>query len=114
DRVQAARCDDETNAVQHRALVGRQFGSVRMTMADGEDSSQHSRQRDGGRNSNITATPSRTAEAAIPYSIQGICTPTRPSIPPTAIPIGNATGNIQIAGAPSCAPHRPTAIIAST
>ena len=34
--------------------------------------------------------------------------------PPNAMTIGNVTGSSQMAGAPSCAPQRPTAIIAST
>ena len=35
-------------------------------------------------------------------------------MPPIAMTSGNATGSTQIAGAPSCAPHKPTATIAST
>ena len=35
-------------------------------------------------------------------------------MPPNAITMGNVTGSSQIAGAPSCAPHNPTATIAST
>ena len=35
-------------------------------------------------------------------------------MPPNAMTMGNATGSTQIAGAPSCAPHRPTAIMATT
>jgi hypothetical protein len=54
------------------------------------------------------------ADAAIPYSMPGNGTPMSPSIPPTAITMGNATGSTQTAGAPSCTPHRPTATIAST
>ena len=68
----------------------------------------------GGRTSNITTAPSRMADAAIPYSIPGRGTPMNPSIPPIAITRGNATGNSQIAGGPNCAPHRPTATMAST
>ena len=68
----------------------------------------------GGRASNATAAPSRSADVAMPYSMPGSGTPIRPSIPPTAMTIGKATGSNQIAGLPSCAPHSPTATIAST
>ncbi len=37
-----------------------------------------------------------------------------PAAPPSAITMGKATGSIQIAGAPSCAPHIPTASMART
>ena len=66
------------------------------------------------RTSNITAAPRRMADAAIPYSMPGTGTPMSPSIPPNAMTSGNATGSTQMAGTPSCAPHRPTATIAST
>ena len=50
----------------------------------------------------------------MPTSTPGSGTPMRPRKPPSAITMGNVTGRSQIAGAPSCAPQRPTAIIAST
>ena len=50
----------------------------------------------------------------MPTSTPGSGTPSRPRNPPNAITSGNVTGSSQIAGAPSCAPHRPTATIAST
>ncbi len=53
-------------------------------------------------------------ESAIPISTPGSGTPRSPSMPPSAITIGKVTGSIQTAGAPSCAPHSPTATIAST
>ena len=113
-RVQAPSRDDEAHAVKQRALAGRQFGSVRVPVEDGEEADQRRGNPKGGRTSNITAAPSRIAERAIPYSIPGSGTPISPSIPPKAITMGNATGRTQIAGEPSCAPHSPTATIAST
>ena len=50
----------------------------------------------------------------MPISTPGSGTPSRPSMPPNAITIGNVTGSSHIAGAPSCAPHSPTDTIAST
>ena len=68
----------------------------------------------GGFASDATISPSSTADSATPISTPGSGMPTRPRNPPTAITIGNVTGSSHTAGAPSCAPHRPTAIIAST
>ena len=88
--------------------------------ARGRGRSRRSRPRaprrpSGGRTlEGITAAPSRIADAAMPNSTPGSGTPSKPSMPPIAMTIGNATGSTQIAGAPSCAPHRPTATIAST
>ncbi len=68
----------------------------------------------GGRSSDITARPSRIADTAMPTSTPGSGTPSRPTMPPSAITIGKVTGKSHSAGAPSCAPQRPTAIIART
>ena len=97
--VQASGGDHEAHAIQQRALTGRQFGSVRVAVKDGEEADQRSRNPSGGRISNRTAAPSRIAESAIPYSVPGSGTPISPSIPPNAITMGNATGKSQIAGA---------------
>src|SRR5262245_13393710 len=58
--------------------------------------------------------PRTTADRAIPISTPGMGTPMAPSTPPNAITRGNVTGSTQIAGAPSWAPHMPTATIAMT
>ena len=49
---------------------------------------------------------------AMPTSTPGNGTPISPRNPPNAITIGNVTGNSHMAGAPSCAPQRPTETIA--
>ena len=67
-----------------------------------------------GRASNRTAAPRPIAESAMPTSMPGSFTPSRPSVPPKAMTIGKVTGSSQTAGGPSCAPQSPTAIIAST
>src|SRR5262249_39682398 len=121
--VQAASRNHEAQAVQQRVLTRRQFGAVGVAVEDGEEAHQcggdaerrpcPERHRDG-RTSNVSAAPSRIADVAMPYSMPGNGTPISPSMPPTAITIGKATGSSQIAGLPSCAPQRPTATIAST
>ena len=58
--------------------------------------------------------PSPMADTAMPISMPGRDTPISASIPPSAITIGNVTGNSQRAGAPSCAPQSPTATMART
>ena len=68
----------------------------------------------GGRFSASTIAPSTSAENAMPISTPGSGMPSKPIIPPSAMTIGKVTGKSQIAGAPSCAPHNPTATIAST
>jgi hypothetical protein len=50
----------------------------------------------------------------MPISTPGNGTPMSPNMPPKAMAMGNVTGNSQIAGAPSSAPHSPTETIAST
>ncbi len=48
----------------------------------------------------------------MPISTPGNGMPIKPKKPPNAITIGKVTGSSQIAGAPSCAPHSPTATMA--
>ncbi len=50
----------------------------------------------------------------MPASTPGSGMPTTPIAPPTAMIIGNTTGNVHMAGTPRNAPHTPTATIAIT
>ena len=114
DAVQATRGDDEAEAVRERRRAGRE---------------PRCRARSRGRSRRrprspwrapvsvstraVTARPRAIAEIAIPTSTPGSGTPTSPRKPPKAIIIGNVTGSIQIAGAPSsCAPVTSSAAIA--
>ena len=113
-RMQAPGRDDEAHAVEQRALARRQFGAVRMAVEDRE-ASDHQR-RDDQRRPHLEGDcgSEHDGRRGDPDSTPGIGTPRNPSMPPIAMTSGNATGSTQIAGAPSCAPHRPTATIAST
>ena len=55
--VQASGRDDEAQAVEQRALAGRQFGAVRVSVEDGEEADQPAATPSGGRTSNNTAAP---------------------------------------------------------
>ena len=50
----------------------------------------------------------------MPTSTAGIGTPAIPRAPPNAMTTGKVTGSSHRAGGPSCAPHSPTATMAST
>ena len=103
--MQASGGHDEPQAVQEGALTGGQLVAVRIAVEDGEKADQHSGGTSGGRHAVITAAPSASADRAMPISVPGSGMPRSPSTPPSAITIGNATGNTQIAGGPSCAPQ---------
>ena len=91
--------DDEAHAVEERTLSGRQLGAVGVAVEDARRApTRMAATASGGRNSDITASPRRIAEAAIPTSTPGSGTPRSPSIPPSAITIGKATGRSQSAG----------------
>ncbi len=66
----------------------------------------------GGRFSANTIAPSTSADNAMPTSSPGKGMPIKPIIPPSAMTMGKVIGKTQMAGAPSCAPHIPTATIA--
>jgi len=52
-------------------------------------------------------------DSATTGSLKGSGTPLTPNKPPSAMTSGNVIGSTQIAGLRSCAPHRPTATIAT-
>jgi len=114
DGVQAASGHDEADAVQQAPFTGGQFVPCAYPWKMAKNPTTTAAKASGGRSSIITAAPRSIAEAAIPISMPGKGTPSKPSIPPMAITMGNATGSTQMAGAPSCAPQRPTAIMATT
>ena len=93
--------------------AGRQLGAVRVAVEDGEERRRSPRRStSGGCASLATITTEQHRRRARSRSRRrAAATPMSPSMPPKAITIGNVTGSSQMAGAPSCAPHRPTAII---
>ena len=107
--------DDEAEAVEQGTRALGQFAAVRVTVEDREESDDERRRATAVAGPlPATIAPSTIADSAMPISTPGSGKPSRPISPPNAITSGNATGSTQIAGAPSTAPHRPTATIAST
>ena len=112
--MQATRRDYESKAVEQPALAGRQFSAVRMPVKDREESDEHDRgpeRRAPFERHRKTQQQCRQRDALLHT---GSGTPTSPRKPPIAITSGKVTGSNHIAGAPSWAPQRPTATIATT
>ena len=103
------------DAVEEPALARGQLGAMRVAVEDGEEADEDRRDGPGSAALSVATTaPSRIAESAMPISTPGSGRPDQAHEAAERHHHRERTGNSQIAGAPSCAPQRPTAIMAST
>ena len=113
DQVQKAGRNDKADAIEQPTFAGRQFGAVRVAVEQRERPDK----RRGGKERRTPLIQHGCAEQQGGHGDANFDARERhadqfPMKPPNAITIGNVTGRSQMAGAPSCAPQRPTETIA--